>query len=69
MEVTDEGWRRAGENLDVALPSTQTASAVLQAWLTRLQAFMTARNFALADVLDPQILPPDLISAATALHL
>ena len=27
MEVTDEGWGRAGENLDVALPSTQTASA------------------------------------------
>jgi hypothetical protein len=59
MEVTDEGWRRAGENLDVALPSTQTASAVLQAWLTCLQAFMTARNFALADVLDPQIFPPN----------
>ena len=54
MEVTDEGWRRAGENLNVQLPTTQMASAVLQAWLTRLQAFMEARDMVLADVLGPQ---------------
>jgi hypothetical protein len=54
MEVTEEGWRRAGENLSVTLPTTQTASAILQAWLTRLQNFMERRDFVLAEILEPQ---------------
>jgi hypothetical protein len=54
IEVTDEGWRRAGENLTITLPITQTASAVFQAWLTRLQTFMDARDLVLADILGPQ---------------
>jgi hypothetical protein len=54
MEMTDEGWRRAGENLDALLPTTQVASSVLQAWLTRLKTFMEARDLGLADVLEPQ---------------
>jgi hypothetical protein len=58
MEVTDEGWRRAGENLGVALPTTKLASVVFQAWLTRLGTFMEARNLVLADILSPQIRPP-----------
>jgi hypothetical protein len=54
MEVTDEGWRRAGENLSAALPTTKLTSVVLQAWLTKLGAFMEARNLVLADILSPR---------------
>ena len=54
LEVTDEGWNVASQNLSTALPKSQTSSAILQAWLTRLQDFMQARGFALADILGPQ---------------
>ena len=57
LEVTDKGWAWAADHLDAALPKgAPTASQVLQAWLTRLKAFMKARDFALADILAPQ--PP-----------
>lgn len=55
VEVTDKGWAWAGRNLGAALPANSGAgSQILQAWLTRLKAFMDARGFALADVLSPQ---------------
>jgi hypothetical protein len=56
IEVTDEGWKWAGKNLDAALPANSSASGqILQAWLTRLKAFMDARGVVLADVLGPQV--------------
>jgi hypothetical protein len=55
IEVTDRGWEWAGRNLGAALPTNSSAGCqILQAWLTRLQAFMGARNLVLADVLGPQ---------------
>jgi hypothetical protein len=55
IEVTDKGWAWAGKNLDAALPAKSPAgSQILQAWLTRLKAFMEARGMVLADVLGPQ---------------
>jgi hypothetical protein len=55
IEVTEHGWEWAGKNLGAVLPAKSAAgSKILQAWLTRLQAFMNARNFALADILGPQ---------------
>jgi hypothetical protein len=58
LEVTDKGWDWAGNHLDATLPKRSNAgSAVLQAWLTYLKAFMDAHSFALADILRPQQLP------------
>lgn len=55
FEASDKGWAWAGENLDADLPNRSTAGgAVLQAWLTRIQAFMNARNVTLAELLGPQ---------------
>jgi hypothetical protein len=55
IEVTDEGWAWADKNLDAALPAKSNASGqILQAWLTRLKAFMGAKRLVLADVLGPQ---------------
>jgi hypothetical protein len=55
IEATDKGWSWASEHLDAKLPRGSNAgSAILQAWLTRLKAFMLARSFALAEVLGPQ---------------
>ena len=55
IEATDRGWEWAGRNLGAALPTNSSAGCqILQAWLTRLQAFMGARNLVLADVLGPQ---------------
>ncbi len=58
IEVTDKGWAWAGKNLGAALPTNSRAgSQILQAWLTRLEAFMEARGMVLADVLGPQDSP------------
>jgi hypothetical protein len=55
LEVTDRGWRWAGEHLGDELPAkSQAGTFVLRAWLTRLQAFMKVRGFGLAEVLGPQ---------------
>jgi len=52
LEVTDQGWDWAEQHLADALPDKTFGGAfVLRAWLTRLQAFMQARDFRLADVL------------------
>jgi hypothetical protein len=64
LEATEKGWGWARENLDAALPERTTAGAlVLQAWLTRLKAFLAAENLALADVLAPRAAAPDLRAA------
>jgi hypothetical protein len=45
----------AADHLDDYLPAGSPAgSSILQAWLTRLKAYMHARNVALAEVLGPQ---------------
>jgi hypothetical protein len=55
IEVTDKGWAWAADHLDHDLPTRSTAgSTILQAWLTRLKAFMTSRDFVLSDVLGAQ---------------
>ncbi|MFZ1964007.1 MAG: hypothetical protein WAU78_11190 [Roseiarcus sp.] len=55
IEVTDKGWAWSADHLDADLPKGSPAgSAILQAWLTLLKAFMQARGLALADVLGPQ---------------
>jgi hypothetical protein len=64
LEVTDRGWRWAEDHLGDPLPDKNFGGAfVLRAWLTRLQAFLRARNLGLADVLGQQAqqqeLPPE----------
>jgi hypothetical protein len=56
LEVTDRGWRWAEEHLSDSLPDkTYGGAFVLRAWLTRLQAFMQARDIGLAEILGPQV--------------
>jgi hypothetical protein len=55
LEVTDRGWRWAEEHLADALPDkTYGGAFVLRAWLTRLRAFMQARDIGLAEILAEQ---------------
>jgi hypothetical protein len=55
IEVTEQGWAWATDHLNDDLPTGSPAgSSILQAWLTRLKAYMQARNVALAEVLGPQ---------------
>jgi hypothetical protein len=52
LEATDKGWSWAADHLDADLPKRSTAgSAILQAWLTQLKAFMASRDLVLADIL------------------
>jgi hypothetical protein len=70
LEATDKGWAFAQEHLDATLPDRSTAgAAILQAWLTRLKAYLAAENLALADLLAPRSAsaPPDLRKAYLAL--
>jgi hypothetical protein len=55
LEITDNGWAWARDHLDADLPKRSIAgSAVLQAWLKQLKAFMDAHDFTLADILASQ---------------
>jgi hypothetical protein len=55
LEVTEKGWAWATEHLNHDLPTGSPAgSFILQAWLTRLKAYMSIRNVALSDILRPQ---------------
>jgi DNA-binding PadR family transcriptional regulator len=55
IEVTEKGWAWAADHLDNDLPTGSPAgSFILQAWLTRLKAYMEARNVALAEILAPR---------------
>src|SRR5262245_32247987 len=63
LDVTDRGWRWAEEHLSDSLPDkTYGGAFVLRAWLTRLQAFMQARNIGLADVLGSQERRPQSVN-------
>lgn len=56
IEVTERGWAWAGDHLDHELPSGSSAGTpILRAWLTRLKAYMEARNVPLAEVLVPPL--------------
>jgi hypothetical protein len=58
LEVTDKGWSWASENLGHALPKKSDAGAeILRGWLVKLNEFLSARGFALADVLGSQPAP------------
>lgn len=55
IEVTEKGWAWATDHLNDDLPTGSPAgSTILQAWLTRLKAYMQARNVVLAEILGPQ---------------
>ena len=55
LEVTEKGWAWATEHLNHDLPTGSPAgSFILQAWLTRLKAYMSVRNVALSEILRPQ---------------
>jgi DNA-binding PadR family transcriptional regulator len=55
IEVTEKGWAWAADHLNDDLPTGSPAgSSILQAWLTRLKAYMQARNVALYEVLSPE---------------
>jgi hypothetical protein len=55
IEVTEKGWAWATDHLNDDLPAgSREGSTILQAWLTRLKAYMQARNVALAEILGPQ---------------
>jgi hypothetical protein len=64
IEVTDRGWAWAGDNLAASLPRTSNAGTpILQAWLSRLKAFLDARGMVLAEILAP---PPASEAAPAA---
>jgi hypothetical protein len=54
MSVTDEGRTWAEENLAAVPAKAFAATPILQAWLTRLSAYMSANRLSLIDVLGPQ---------------
>ncbi|CAL8969425.1 hypothetical protein RHODGE_RHODGE_03366 [Rhodoplanes serenus] len=55
IALTDHAWSWAADNLGKALTiNTNAGTAILQGWLTRLDAYMRAQNVALADILGPQ---------------
>jgi hypothetical protein len=64
IEVTENGWGWANGHLGSPLPGrSQSAGPILQAWLTRLEAFLHQHEFTLADLIAPCInktkpLPP-----------
>lgn len=64
LEVTDKGWSWASENLSAPLPTKAQAGLVLQAWLSRLEAYMRANNVTLAEILSPGVSKPSLANGA-----
>lgn len=59
VEVTDSGWDWAGQNLAASLPANSNAGTkILEAWLAKLQVFINARGFVLADILASQVASP-----------
>jgi DNA-binding MarR family transcriptional regulator len=58
IEVTEKGWAWAANHLDHELPAASPAgSAILQAWLTHLKAYMSANDVILAEILGSQRVP------------
>jgi hypothetical protein len=56
LSVTDKGWAWAAEHLDASLPGRSTAGcAILQAWLTRLRAYIGAKGVPLSEILAPAL--------------
>lgn len=55
LEATEKGWAFAQDHLDAPLPERAAAASVLQAWLTRLKAYLIARNLPPAEVLAARL--------------
>ena len=61
VQLTDQGWAWATDNLDVPLPSRSTAAVpVLHALLTKLKPVLKKHNIPLVEILAPAepIKPP-----------
>lgn len=54
MSVTDAGRAWAEDNLAAIPAKSFAAAAVLQAWLTRLSAYMSSRHLSLSEILEPR---------------
>lgn len=53
LDATDAGWSWAAEHLDAPLPvRSQSAGPILQAWLTKLKAYMDRTGTPLATILS-----------------
>lgn len=53
LEATDHGWSWAADNLDAPLPLRSIGAApILQAWLTKLKAYLWRSGIPLAEVLS-----------------
>ena len=62
LTVTDKGWDWAERNLNAPLPENVSGAAILQSWLTRLRAFLRARDYRLSEFFaapDDTEMPPD----------
>jgi hypothetical protein len=56
IELTDQGWEWAGNNLAAPLPNRSNAGTiVLGELLHRLQVYMRSNGLALVDILDPEV--------------
>ncbi len=72
IEVTDQGWEWASENLSAPLPkNSNSGTIILGDLLARLQRYMHVNRIVLVDILDPQPVrslasaDPRPVSAAT----
>jgi hypothetical protein len=54
ISVTDDGRAWAEENLAAVPAKAFAAAPILQAWLTRLSAFISTHHLSLKDVLEPR---------------
>lgn len=54
LVVTETGWDWAEQHLADPLPANNGGALILQAWLTRLQGFLQARDLRLADLFAEQ---------------
>ena len=54
LVVTERGWDWAEQHLADPLPANNGGALILQAWLTRLQGFLQARDLRLADLFAEQ---------------
>lgn len=53
LDATDTGWAWAADHLDAPLPAqTQSAGPILQAWLTKLKAYLDRTGTPLAAILS-----------------
>lgn len=54
LDATDAGWSWAADHLDAPIARSQEAAPILQAWLTKLMAYMQRTGTPLAAILSEQ---------------